>query len=504
MNKLKIVNELKKYFKIQELVDKRTHARWGDNAWNFFDDRLLETILVLRRDILKVSLVCNDWSWGGKNQQRGLRTNLSPLVKEKTDRGVLYLSQHCFDEETMILTDNGWKNINNILETDKVYSYNFEIKMLELKPINSIIKKEYQGKMVKIKNINTDILVTDEHRMVVRCNNKKYKRKTNRILSEKGQKYFDSLKTNNDVWHIELAKDIVGKRRELLCAANAQKYKECDLNIWKLAFATIADGYFQYKKNTISIGFRFKKQRKCEQLEELLNEIGSPITKTLDKNNVWNYYIRNEYAEKIYSIIGKDKNIPNDVLLFGSDILKELVYYYAQYDGCFSKRENDKHFSISSSRENNAYMLQTMCALSGMRSQISIIKPHIYNIKGKCGYAKSLYNITINPETNETRINENKSSIIDFKGKVWCVNNDNTTLVTKRNNLISIQGNCFGKAVDFVSSKMTANEMRELIKKSASKLPYKCRIEDGASAPTWLHVDTLSDVNQREKIYFFK
>lgn len=95
MNKSELVNDVKKFFKIQELVDKQTYTRWGENAWNFLDDKLLETILVIRRDILKVSLVCNDWCFGGKNQQRGLRTNLSPLVKEKTDRGVLYLSQHC-------------------------------------------------------------------------------------------------------------------------------------------------------------------------------------------------------------------------------------------------------------------------------------------------------------------------------------------------------------------------------------------------------------------------
>lgn len=91
----RLITEVKKFFKVQEFVDERTFKRWGDNAWNFFDDKLLETILIIRRDILKVPLICNDWSFGGKNQQRGLRTNLSPLVKEKTDKGILYLSQHC-------------------------------------------------------------------------------------------------------------------------------------------------------------------------------------------------------------------------------------------------------------------------------------------------------------------------------------------------------------------------------------------------------------------------
>lgn len=96
MEKSKLIIEIKKFFKIQEFVDERTFQRWGENAWNFLDDRLLETILVLRRDILKVPMVCNDWCFGGKNSQRGLRSNLSYLVKEKTDNNVLYLSQHIF------------------------------------------------------------------------------------------------------------------------------------------------------------------------------------------------------------------------------------------------------------------------------------------------------------------------------------------------------------------------------------------------------------------------
>ncbi len=96
MEKDKIVSEIKKFFKVQEFIDEPTFKRWGDNSWNFLDDRLLETILILRRDILKVPLVCNDWAFGGKNQQRGLRTNVSELVKKKTNANTLYLSQHIF------------------------------------------------------------------------------------------------------------------------------------------------------------------------------------------------------------------------------------------------------------------------------------------------------------------------------------------------------------------------------------------------------------------------
>lgn len=96
MTKLEIVNAIKKYFKVQELVSKAVYDKWGEKAWNFLDEKLLETLLVLRKDILKVPLVCNDWCYGGKSSQRGLRENICSIVKEKTDKGVLYLSQHNF------------------------------------------------------------------------------------------------------------------------------------------------------------------------------------------------------------------------------------------------------------------------------------------------------------------------------------------------------------------------------------------------------------------------
>lgn len=89
-----IVERCKKYFGIKELVSRTVYEKHGEKAWIFLDARLLETLLVLREDVLKVPLVINDWSFGGKNQQRGLRENISQIVSAKTKKGELYLSSH--------------------------------------------------------------------------------------------------------------------------------------------------------------------------------------------------------------------------------------------------------------------------------------------------------------------------------------------------------------------------------------------------------------------------
>ena len=89
-----IVTELSRYFDIRELVSRAVYEKYGNTAWRFFDVRLLETLLLLRRDILQVPLICNNWKNGGTLQQRGLRENTCEMVRQKTTAGTLYISAH--------------------------------------------------------------------------------------------------------------------------------------------------------------------------------------------------------------------------------------------------------------------------------------------------------------------------------------------------------------------------------------------------------------------------
>jgi hypothetical protein len=81
-----------KYFKIEELVDSTVFKAHGQNAWKFIDKTLLDCLLVVREGLGK-PMTINNWHVGGQFSQRGLRTNISPMVKGKTS---LYLSAHLF------------------------------------------------------------------------------------------------------------------------------------------------------------------------------------------------------------------------------------------------------------------------------------------------------------------------------------------------------------------------------------------------------------------------
>lgn len=82
-----IIEQLRQYFSIKELVCDHTYAKWGEKSWQFLDTMWLWCLLVIRRDILQVPMSCN---YKG-DMQRGLRCNMCEMVKGKKAN---YLSAH--------------------------------------------------------------------------------------------------------------------------------------------------------------------------------------------------------------------------------------------------------------------------------------------------------------------------------------------------------------------------------------------------------------------------
>lgn len=87
------MSKIQDYFKIEELVCPHIYGKFGLYAWQFFDHRLLDTLLVIREKIAKPIYV-NNWDMGGDFSQRGFRCNICPLVKEKTSLEKLYVTAH--------------------------------------------------------------------------------------------------------------------------------------------------------------------------------------------------------------------------------------------------------------------------------------------------------------------------------------------------------------------------------------------------------------------------
>lgn len=88
-----IQQQVSHFFGIKELVCPHVYEHFGDEAWNFLDERLLNTLYTIRLYLDK-PIIVNNWAKGGSYSQRGLRCNVCPLVKEKTSLEKVYVTAH--------------------------------------------------------------------------------------------------------------------------------------------------------------------------------------------------------------------------------------------------------------------------------------------------------------------------------------------------------------------------------------------------------------------------
>ena len=87
----------------------------------------------------------------------GLLVNVTPL--------------ECFDDQTEILTAEGWKKFAGLVDNEVVATLNAD-GILEYRPIIAHQKRWHEGEMIAIKGRSIDLLVTPEHQLYVRRHGK--------------------------------------------------------------------------------------------------------------------------------------------------------------------------------------------------------------------------------------------------------------------------------------------------------------------------------------------
>lgn len=92
MDRNELIDKLKPYFKVSELVCPHCYSKFGESSWQFISTELLSTLYILRTKIFNKPIIINTWKAGGQFSQRGLRCNMCQLVKNKSS---IYLSAHC-------------------------------------------------------------------------------------------------------------------------------------------------------------------------------------------------------------------------------------------------------------------------------------------------------------------------------------------------------------------------------------------------------------------------
>jgi ribonucleoside-diphosphate reductase beta chain len=339
--------------------------------------------------------------------------------------GILKSFAQCYDEQTEILTDSGWKFFKDLSYIDKVAQIINEKELEFVNPID-IYSSKYKGKMHYFKDEigRLDLCVTPNHRMYYR-NVKK-----NKYFVERSY----NLKWNQNKEHLISAV----KKGNLTNLTNEEK-------IW---IAYQADGqslrYDGTKTGRIVNQIRVLKERKKEKLRDLLSKSYYKWEEVLYERNgdIYSNF-------KIYSDTPIPKhfdwiNIENISTEWAFEFVEELKHWDCHID-CHDK------IIYSNCNKEDCDIVQTIAFMTG-----KYVTRSVYKDTRKETYSDvHKIQIQLNKEGFVNGQSMKKSfSEIDYDGNIYCVTVPSGIIVTRRNFKISLSGNTETFVEDYWSSKV--------------------------------------------------
>lgn len=374
------------------------------------------------------------------------------LYRRNKDGKIIKENDHamdCFDKDTEVLTNEGWKLWPAVTGEESFATVNLATDTLEYQRASVLVEKEYNGPMVFLDN-KAQQLVTPNHRMVVYQRNDNY---TTPVIREaQDLKLWDKIKLSCSNWK--------GSSFELpFEGCSAEDFAE--VLGWWVAEGSLLHPYDcnKYRKGvTIS---QVKEDRK-EELRELLdrmpqawNYVGSSFQCT---NKAFYDYL------KPLGLSG-NKYVPQEIKNASKNVIEAFLRGYFAGDGWLQSNGAQASASISKQLTDD---IQELMFKVGRPGNVLVRKAKAYTIRGRFGTnTKDQYwFIESKVKTAMLRDSRNTSNVYEqhYEGKVYCATVPNGTLVVRRNGKLSVSGNCaryVHNNMKFMSSKAEQTNFKE-------------------------------------------
>lgn len=169
------------YPEVDGFRDAINHSYWLVSEWNFigdiqdFNTKLTpEEKNIVKNTLLAISQIeVSVKRFWAKIGERFPKAEIEQV-------GLTFGESECYDEQTEILTNQGWKYFNDLNINDKVAQYDIQTGEITFTHTLSGIKRPYKGELHLYEGENTSIAVTPNHEMIVRCESENF----HKILSK--------------------------------------------------------------------------------------------------------------------------------------------------------------------------------------------------------------------------------------------------------------------------------------------------------------------------------
>lgn len=366
----------------------------------------------------------------------------------------------CLDCETEYLTPNGWRKMSDYNGTDEILQYDIYDNQASFVEPLAYIKKECNHFHWYKNSKGLDMMVSDEHRILV------YKGFKKRGYTPYDMRYseLDECNLDKGYYNIKCAFDI------------EQEGINCKEDELRLAIAIAADGTI---RDNGTIEFHFKRERKIERIKLILQNLNIKYKEYKNIDGTTSIIYNNEFGHK------KDLNW---VFRLNRAECKVVAFEALKWDGHEANGEGGKIGFFSSNNKEFADAIQFAFTVSGFRTGISITK---YNNNWNDTYV-------VVPTHNEYIGIRTKSRYVEsIDGYKYCFSVPSTYFVARRNGRIFITGNCGMLAVKLKEKKIDLPNFDSIVRKF---IPSGGSVHDDPRESKTIDVEELRCINRKAKI----
>ena len=377
--------------------------------------------------------------------------DINLLVEYNT--GKVYVVEFtCFDEETEILTKEGWKDYKSVKVGDLALSIDPQTKEISWKRITNKIVLDYEGDMVRIGGDKqaVDIFVTPDHELIYEPYFKK------EVLKSRADEIPSHCKIiRSGYWkgeereYIEIPDYVehhyLGKYGKYIDLSKPVKKVKAEV-FMKFLGLYLAEGSIGSGKRSVVISQSPKSKRR-DEIRQILEEFSTSLNCKLTENEkgfqISSIQLVN-YLGKL-GLVGKksyEKFIPQEFKELSPKLLRDLLYGFYLGDGSYHRNQ----YIYATSSERLADDLQEIVIKIGKVANIYERKQKgtIMTIDGKKYTRNSnLYVVSERSKKINYYVDNRNKNIVTYKGKVWDVEvEDNHTLLVRRKGKPYFSGNC--------------------------------------------------------------